>query len=376
MNNIIVVNPGSTSTKLAIYSFVNNISDRSTIECNKIDMEEINNENPAADFLEDLRERHKKAINFMKKNSEKLGTVIAVAGRGGLLKPSKGGVYRVNDEMIDDLVSCRYGTHASNMGAPIAYEIAGLYNVDAFIACPVTLDEMDDIARYTGIPEIQRKSYFHALNQKSVAKKVSIELGMEYGHVNLIVAHLGGGITVGLHVRGKVVDVNNGLDGDGPFSVERSGSIPSGDLVKLCYSNRYSYKAMYKKIVGEGGIFAHLGTKDAFFIKKIMSDETVQYHIKTALTKDKVKRVIDACIYQVSKSICALACYTCGKIDGVVLTGGLARFEYFVQEIKRRVSFISKVFIIPGEEEMKALCESVVFALQGIEKIYEYRSEG
>lgn len=376
MLNIIVINPGSTSTKLSLFSIPeDSLSLSSSFELEEMRKVHLDIGGEKREYHEDIKERRKTIEEFIKKNESIIEKVIAVAGRGGLLRPLKGGVYRVNECMIEDLVSCKYGRHASNMGAPLAYEIARLYDVDAFIAYPVVVDEMDAIARYTGIPEVRRKSIFHALNQKSVARAVANQMGRDYKDLNMIVTHLGGGISVGLHVGGRVVDVNNALDGDGPFSIERAGSVPSADLMKLCFSGRHTYDELYAELVGKGGIFAHLGTKDARFLEDILLDKPIQNGEKSTIPKEKVKEVIDACIYQVAKQICALACYTCGKLDAVVLTGGLARFRYFVEEIKRRVSFLSRVYIFPGEDEMRALAEGVVLALQGREKIYEYGSE-
>lgn len=376
MNRIIVINPGSTSTKLSVFSILKDSLQFLESDLYEVASVHVKNEKTTGIFLEDLKIRRKRVSKFIKDNKSKINKVEVVVGRGGLLKPLKGGVYRVNDDMINDLLSCRYGTHASNMGAILAKEAADLYRVEAFIAYPVVVDEMDDLVRYTGFPEIQRKSIFHALNQKSVARRVAEKLGKDYKDLNIIVAHLGGGITIGLHAKGEVVDVNNGLDGDGPFSIERAGSVPPGDLIKICFSGNYTYEELYSKLVSKGGIFAYLGTKDANLLENILSDKKDYEQSDSSLTKENVKSVIDACIYQVSKNICSLACYTCGQVDAIALTGGLAYFSYFVQEIERRVSFLGKVFISPGEDEMRALCENVFLAIKGKEKIYDYRSEG
>lgn len=375
MKSIFVINPGSTSTRLAVFSFDDEQVDPSRLEYKEIERIDLASRDANRGFMDDLDNRWKIVSGFLKKVDKKIGQSVAAVGRGGILKPLKGGVYRVNDEMIDDLVSCRYGIHASNMGAPLARYVAARYNIDAYIAYPVSVDELDDIARYTGMPEIKRRSYFHALNQKTVARRVCRDMGKAYEKVNLIVAHLGGGISVGLHVCGQVVDVNNALDGDGPFSIERAGGIPAGDLMRMCFSKRYTYGEMYERVVGKGGIYSYLGTKDARILDSIISGKITDHENKTEIKREVVKKVIDACIYQVAKNICALASYTCGEIDGIILTGGLAHFHYFVTEIEKRVLFLSKVFILPGEEEMKALCESVLRAKYGIEKIYEYRSE-
>jgi len=380
LNSIIVINPGSTSTKLAVYSYRSNShKDKTDIEPSEILKESssvtIENRAPVKNPGEDLEVRKALVRDFLEKVGKDIGKVTAVAARGGLLKPLKGGVYRVNQDMIDDLVSCRYGSHASNLGGPVAAAIADEYGVEAYIAYPVVVDEMDDIARYTGIPEIRRKSIFHALNHKSVAGKVAKKLGLRYENAILIVAHLGGGITIGIHVKGKVVDVNNGLDGDGPFSIERAGTVPTGDFLRMCMGGRYTYREMYKKIVGEGGIFAYLGTKDARRIERVLNDKRKADQGDIGTEKERVAELIRAWAYQVAKNICSLSSYTCGKVDAIIITGGLANFSYFVDEIIERVKFLAEVVVVPGEDEMRALAEYTLRALWGLEKIYDYRSE-
>jgi len=366
MKSIIVINPGSTSTKLSIFSLKDGLLE-------EVVKTEIKNEITTGSFSEDVDCRKKSVMKFIKENSKKIGDVIAVAGRGGLLKPLKSGVYKVNKDMLEDLSLCKYGKHASNMGAIISEEIAKLYKVNAYISDSVVVDEMDDIARFTGIPEIKRKSIFHALNHKSVARKVAKNLNREYRELNIIVAHLGGGSSIGLHCKGRVVDVNNALDGEGPFAIERAGTIPAGDLVKMCFSGKYTSDEVYSKLVGRGGICAHLGTKDAMIMESILlgSEDITKLKLPQ---KEKVKDILDAFIYQVSKSISALSAYTCGNIDAIVLTGGLVYFDYVVRGIERRVSFIARVYILPAEDEMRALAENVILGLKGKEEIHSYRS--
>jgi len=375
MKSIIVINPGSTSTKLSVFSFEGNLEEFDNIDLLKESMnEEIKNEISTGSFNKDIELRKKKVMKFVKGSSEKIGDTIAVAGRGGLLKPLNGGIYKVNKAMLNDLSSCKYGMHASNMGAILAAKVAKVYKVDSFIADSVVVDELDDITRYTGIPEITKKSIFHALNHKSIARKVAKNLNREYRELNIIVAHLGGGSSIGLHCKGRVVDVNNALDGEGPFAIERAGTIPAGDLVKLCFSGKYTYDEIYSKLVGKGGIYAWLGTKDA---KKIESILLGRKDIANSNLRERenIKDVLDAFIYQVSKSICALSAYTNGNIDAIAITGGLVYFDYVVKGIERRVLFLAKVFVLPAEDEMRALAENVILGLKGKEEIQSYRSE-
>ena len=368
-----IVNTGSTSTKLAIYGYeekATSIEEIVELQRENIPIQGITD--IYKEFLKDFNIRRNAVRNFIedflsKRRNDRL---VSMAARGGLLKPLKGGVYRINREMVKDLLGRKYGNHPSNMAAPIAFEIAQNMHIEAFIAYPVITDEMDKIAKYTGIPEIKRKSIFHALNHKSVARYVSKKLGKRYEDLKLIVCHMGGGITVGIHINGKVVDVNNGLDGDGPFSIDRAGTVPAGDLIKLCLDRGYSKDEIARKIVGNAGIYAYLGTKDAKLLEKAISDNIEIDGISPKFAKE----VIDACAYRISKEICSLAAYSSGKIDAIVLTGGLAHFRYLTEEIKKRVSFLSEIFEYPGENELKALAEYSFLALIGREKIFNYGS--
>jgi len=374
MELIAVINTGSTSTKLAIYGYKDSTSKvDEIIELKKSNISVKGVKDPYKEFFKDFTLRKDAVLEFIEKFLEtknKSDSLICVAARGGLLRSLNGGVYRINDTMVKELLDCKYGNHPSNMAAPIAFEVAKKANIEAFIAYPVITDEMDKLAKYTGLPEIKRKSIFHALNHKAVSRYVARDLGKKYEDLNLIICHMGGGITVGIHVKGNVVDVNNGLDGDGPFSIERSGTVPAGDFLKLCFDGRYSREELMRKIVGNAGIFAYLGKKDARIIEKVIQENIKIDGILPSLAKE----VIDACAYKVSKEICSLAAYTGGRIDAIVLTGGLAYFKYLTEEISNRVSFVSKVLIYPGENELKALAEYSFLALNGKEKIFEYGS--
>ncbi|WIF96141.1 butyrate kinase [Caminicella sporogenes] len=355
MYRILAINPGSTSTKIAIFD-----NEKPILETTlRHPAEEINKFEKIYDQYEFrknviLDTLNEKGINLTKLN--------AVVGRGGLLKPIKGGTYSVNEKMIEDLKMGVLGEHASNLGGILAYEIASNLNIPAFIVDPVVVDEMQDVARISGMPEIERRSIFHALNQKAVARRAAKEKGKKYEEMNIIVAHLGGGISVGAHQNGRVIDVNNALDGEGPFSPERAGGLPVGDLAKLCFSGRYTLDEIKKKIKGKGGLVAYLGTNDGREVVKMIKNGD-----------KKAELVYKAMAYQVSKEIGSCAAVLKGNIDAIVITGGIAYDEMFVSWIKERVGFIGEIIVYPGEDEMKALAEGGLRVLRGEEKPQEYK---
>ncbi|RKD21381.1 butyrate kinase [Caminicella sporogenes DSM 14501] len=352
---ILAINPGSTSTKIAIFD-----NEKPILETTlRHPAEEINKFEKIYDQYEFrknviLDTLNEKGINLTKLN--------AVVGRGGLLKPIKGGTYSVNEKMIEDLKMGVLGEHASNLGGILAYEIASNLNIPAFIVDPVVVDEMQDVARISGMPEIERRSIFHALNQKAVARRAAKEKGKKYEEMNIIVAHLGGGISVGAHQNGRVIDVNNALDGEGPFSPERAGGLPVGDLAKLCFSGRYTLDEIKKKIKGKGGLVAYLGTNDGREVVKMIKNGD-----------KKAELVYKAMAYQVSKEIGSCAAVLKGNVDAIVITGGIAYDEMFVSWIKERVGFIGEIIVYPGEDEMKALAEGGLRVLRGEEKPQEYK---
>ena len=263
--------------------------------------------------------------------------------------------------MKEDLASAKYGEHASNLGAMIADSIAKSLGKPAFIADPVVVDELDAVARITGNKLFTRKSIFHALNQKAVAKRYANEVGKNYNELNLIIAHLGGGISVGLHKMGRVVDVNNALDGEGPFSPERSGTLPAGDLAKLCFSGKYTLNDIKKIIKGNGGMVSYRNTNDLRDVRKDVEngdEESTLY--------------FDAMTYQVSKEIGALAAAAEGKIDAIILTGGIANNELFTTAVKNRVAWIADFIVYPGEDEITALYDAAVAVLDGKEMAQKY----
>ncbi len=279
-------------------------------------------------------------------------------GRGGLLKPLPGGVYEVNEKMKADLLSCRYGVHASNLGGLLADALAAELGVKAYIVDPVVVDELDALARRSGIPEIPRRSIFHALNQKATAKKAARSLGKAYGSCVLIVAHMGGGISVGLHVDGRVVDVNNALDGDGPLAIERAGTVPAGDWMRWVLSHQHDPQALQLMLTGRGGLVAYAGSNDFTALEKSAAGSDQQ----KALVADELIRTL---CYQVAKAIAALAAFTRGRVDGIVLTGGLAHSTRVVSEVTDRVSFLAPVLVFAGENELEALAQGAREVLLG-----------
>ncbi|WP_130807778.1 butyrate kinase [Senegalia massiliensis] len=351
---LLVINPGSTSTKIAIFDNEKLVLE----ETLRHSTEELSPYESMYDQFEFRKNIILKTLSDKEINITKLSAVV---GRGGLLKPISGGTYSVDEKMIEDLKVGVLGEHASNLGGIIAGEIATGLNIPSYIVDPVVVDEMQDVARISGMPELERKSIFHALNQKAVARRASDELKKSYEELNFIVAHLGGGVSVGAHKKGKVIDVNNALDGDGPFSPERSGGLPSGDLAKMCYSGKYTLDDIKKKIKGKGGLVAYLCTNDAREVTKMIDNGD-----------KKAELVYKAMAYQVSKEIGACAAVLKGQVDGIILTGGIAYDDNFISWIKESVEFISKVFVYPGEDEMIALAQGGLRVLRGEEKAKQY----
>ncbi|MBE4910431.1 butyrate kinase [Bacillus luteolus] len=354
---ILVINPGSTSTKIGVFD-----NERSVFEKTiRHDSEVINS---YANIIDQYEFRKNTILEALDNEGINISKLNAVCGRGGLLRPIEGGTYKVNNEMLHDLKIGYSGQHASNLGGILAYEIASNLNIPSFIVDPVVVDELAPIARISGFSLIERKSIFHALNQKAVARRVSKELGKKYTELNLIVTHMGGGITVGVHKQGRVIEVNNGLHGDGPFSPERAGTVPAGDLVALCYSGHYYREEIMKKLVGQGGLVGYLGTNDAVKVEQM---------IKAG--DEKAKNVYNAMAYQVAKEIGAASAVLAGKVDAIILTGGLAYGKEFVKEIADQVNWIADVIVEPGENELQALTEGALRVLRGEEDAKDYPGE-
>lgn len=350
---ILVINPGSTSTKIAVFNNLDSIFEE-TFYHEVSDLEQLKTIPRQVEFRKNVI-----TLALQKANLE-LSSINLIMARGGLLKPLKSGVYKVNPKMIEDLMGNKR-QHASNLAAIIGNEIALENNIDAFIADPVVVDELSEVARISGHPKFERKSIFHALNTKAIARKHAQTIHKNYEELNLILVHLGGGITVGAHHNGQVIDVNQGLDGNGPFSPERSGSLPVGDLVKLCFEGQYTEVEIQKMIVGKGGVSAYLNTND---MRKV--DELVEQG------DEKAKLILDAMAYQISKEIGAMSVVLKGNVDGIILTGGVAYSKYITQEIKSLTSFLGEVFIYPGENEMEALASNGMRLINSQEVYKEY----
>lgn len=353
--SILVINPGSTSTKIAVY-----LNSRQLFSKN---ISHSYNELASYPHITDqLHYRKQIIVNELQKNGIDIKTMQAVIGRGGLVHPIPSGTYTVNDALKTDLRKGIMGEHASNLGGLIAAELADeITGCIAFIADPVVVDELDDVVRVSGHPLFKNYSIFHALNQKATARRYAKDVAKAYESLNLIVAHMGGGISIGAHSKGRVIDVNNGLDGDGPLSPERSGTLPAGQLAKLCYSGLYTYDEVKKMITGKGGMAAHLGTTD---MRQVIS--------RVKQNDEQARLIFEAMCYQTAKSIGAMAAVLEGKVDAILLTGGVVFCTEVVEYITNKVGFIAPVVIYAGEDEMGALAENALRVLQGEVKALIY----
>lgn len=352
---LLIINPGSTSTKIAVYENETPI----LVETLRHSSEEINS---YPSIYSQLGFRKDIIAGVLEEKGVTLGEIDAIIGRGGLLKPMISGTYRINDVMLEDLKNGYSGQHASNLGGLLAKELADINNVPAFIVDPVVVDELQDIARLSGMPELKRVSIFHALNQKAVAKRYAKENEKPYEELNLIVAHLGGGVSVGAHHKGRVIEVNNALDGEGPFSPERAGTLPTGALVKMCFSGEYTKEQILKKICGQGGFVAYLGTNDARVVENLANDGN-----------EEAKLIFDAFCYQVSKAIGECAAALKGQVDSIILTGGIAYGKPITKKISESTSWIAPITVYPGEDEMLALAQGGLRVLRGEEEAKEYK---
>ena len=350
----LIINPGSTSTKIGVFEDETLLFE----ETLRHSTEEIAQ---YASIVDQKDFRKQIILDLLDKKNFDIKSLQVVVGRGGMLKPIPGGTYAVSDELLHDLKIGVQGQHASNLGGILAREIGDSIGVPSFIVDPVVVDELIPIARYSGVPELPRTSVFHALNQKAVAKRFAKEQGKAYDSLNLIVVHMGGGVSVGAHEKGNVIDVFNALDGDGAFSPERAGAVPSGALVKLCYSGKYTEKEVYKKIVGGGGFNAYLNTNDMRDVEKM-----VEGGDKNA------EEIRDAFIFQVAKNIGSMSCVLKGKVDQIIMTGGIAYDKQVIAGLKERVGFIAPVTVYPGEDELLALAQGALRVLNKEEAAKEY----
>lgn len=354
MYKLLIINPGSTSTKIGVFEDETLLFDE-TLRHTTEEISQFESIVAQKDFRKNI------ITEFLATKGIALSDINVVVGRGGMLKPIPGGTYPVSDALLEDLKIGKQGQHASNLGGILAREIGDEIGAPSFIVDPVVVDELQPLARYSGVPELPRTSVFHALNQKAVAKRYAKEIGKKYEDLNLIVVHMGGGVSVGAHKNGKVIDVFNALDGDGAFSPERAGAVPPGALVKMCFSGKYTEKEVYKKLVGNGGFNAYFGSNDARVIENAANDGD-----------EKAIELYTAFIYQVCKNIGAQAAVLEGKVDQIVVTGGIAYSKLVVAEFTRRIGWIAPLTVYPGEDELLALAQGALRVLNGEEKAMEY----
>lgn len=351
---VLVINPKSTSTIISVFQnefclFQQTITHPSSFKTQ------------VAVLDEEIALRKEAILTLLNQAGINLSKLDAVGSNGGLLRPIEGGTYIINEDMLIDLRNNYNGKHVSNLGAIIAHEIAAGLNIVAYVIDPPVVDELGQLARFSGLPSIERKSIFHALNQKYAARQAAREMDKMYEDTNLLVAHIGHGITIGAHEGGKVIDVNNGLHGDGPFSLERTGTIPSEGLIKLCFSGQYTEDEVIKKITFEGGLKAYLEIEEI--------SEVDQLILKG---NNYAKEIVEAMAYQISKELGSMATVFGGNVDGVVLTGELSKSTLLTELIISRVNWIADVFIYPGEFDIQALNEGVLRVLRKEEEPKEY----
>lgn len=350
----LIINPGSTSTKIGVFEDETLLFE----ETLRHSTEEISQ---YASIVEQKDFRKNIIVSFLKEKNMDIHSLDVIVGRGGMLKSIPGGTYAVSDALLQDLKIGKQGQHASNLGGILAKELADSIGVPSYIVDPVVVDELIPIARYSGVPELPRVSVFHALNQKAVAKRYAKESGKAYQDLRLIVVHMGGGVSVGAHENGKVIDVFNALDGDGAFSPERAGGVPSGALIKLCFSGQYSQDEVYKKICGKGGFNAYLGTNDMRDVEKMVDEGDAH-----------AKELRDAFVFQVAKDIGSMACVLDGKVDAIIVTGGIAYDKGVVAGLKERAEWIAPFTVYPGEDELLALAQGALRVMNGEEEAMEY----
>lgn len=350
----LIINPGSTSTKIGVFEDETLLFE----ETLRHSTEEIAQ---YASIVDQKDFRKQIILDLLKEKDFDIRSLQVIVGRGGMLKPIPGGTYAVSDDLLHDLKIGKQGQHASNLGGILAREIGDEIGVPSYIVDPVVVDELMPIARYSGVPELPRTSVFHALNQKAVAKRYAKEKDVPYESLNLIVVHMGGGVSVGAHEKGRVIDVFNALDGDGAFSPERAGAVPSGALIRMCFSGEYTEKEVYKKIVGGGGFNAYLGTNDMRDVAKMIDEGDTH--------ADEVR---EAFILQVCKNIGSMSCVLKGKVDAIIVTGGIAYNKAVVDKMEERAGFIAPFTVYPGEDELLALTQGALRVLNGEEKAMEY----
>lgn len=354
---ILSINPGASSTKVALFENEKSIF-QETIYHNPEELKQFK------EISDELPYRTNQVLDTLKKHNILLETIDAFSGRAGGLVPIKGGVYKVNDKLLNHAKTGLTMKHQSNLGVQIAHNLAKINNKQAYTVNPVTVDELQDISRITGIKGVYRTTIFHALNQKEVAHQYAESINKKYDELNLIVVHLGSGITIGAHKQGKVIDVNNALNGEGPFTTNRTGYVDTLTLMNMCFSGKYSKNDIYDIITKKGGLTSILGTNDILKVIEMIDNGN-----------EEAKLVLESMIYQIAKQIGSYSVNYNGNIDAIILTGAIANSDYFVSHLKQYISFLGKVIVIPGEKEMEALSNGVLRALNGEEEILEYTGE-
>ncbi|SDK73397.1 butyrate kinase [Natronincola ferrireducens] len=352
-NRILAINPGATSTKIAIY-------EEETLLFKKIVEHSVKDLKEFSSIFGQYEYRLNLVLEALKEESTELNTLTAIVGRGGLLKPLLGGTYGVNEKMVDDLKRAEQGEHASNLGAVMAWNLANQLNIPAFIVDPVSVDEMEPVARISGLSDLRRISLSHALNMKAVARKVAKEMDKKYEEVNFVVAHLGTGVSVTPHKKGKMIDVNNAM-AEGPFSPDRCGGLPADQLVKLCFSGKYTYEELKEKLIRKGGLYSYFGTMDVREVEALAEKGNEEANI-----------VLDALAYQVAKEIGAMAAVLMGEVDRIILTGGIAYSQRIVNDIIKRVKFIAPIEVVAGEKELQSLALGALRVIRGEEEASLY----
>ena len=351
---ILAINPGSTSTKIGVFHDEGLVM-HNTIRHTPEDLSHFQ------DVIEQFDYRRQLVLDTLSEEHIPFDFDVIV-GRGGLLKPIEGGVYEINEQLLSETRNARY-RHASNLGSLIAADLASrLPHCHALIADPGVVDELEDIARINGSPLMPRFTIWHALNQRAIARRFAKEHNQRYEDLNLIVCHLGGGISLAAHKKGRAIDASNAMTGEGPFTPERSGTLPALPLIDLCFSGKYTQEQIIKYVTSQSGIMAHLGTNDV---------PTVLNRIEQG--DKKAKLVLDAMIYQIARSVGGLATVLYGKVDTILFTGGVANSTYITDGLKERVSFIAPVYIYPGEDELTALAMNALSAMRGELEIKVYR---
>lgn len=350
---ILAVNPGSTSTKLAVYENENLLFEQTIThpDAEIMKLPELEDQLPYR--LESIME----ALRLQDFNPSELAAVV---GRGGMLKPMDSGTYLVDENMLNDARAGKYGNHASNLGSMIAAEMSGSHQIPAYIVDPVCVDELVDEARISGLADIKRKSHVHALNIKSVSRKIAAQLGKDLEDASFVVGHLGGGISVASVRNGRIIDVNN-AENEGPFSPERAGGLPAKQIVQLCFSGKYTEKELLHRMTKQGGVYSYLGTKNLIEVEN-----------RAAEGESEAGLILNAMVHQIGKEIGAMATVLEGEMDGIILTGGIAHSDRIVGLLKKKISFLGKVFVLPGEAEMEALAAGALRVMRGLEDVKGY----